>query len=105
QGPRWKVTLDVISRPLITDEAAAPLGAAVEVLVRTGQVAGGANFGTEYIVMRGIEGEDRAREIASAFHAAMHGLQQLHIAVPTGRRAPDSGPSVGRQGAADNDHQ
>ncbi|WP_327349442.1 hypothetical protein OG772_13135 [Streptomyces sp. NBC_01321] len=87
QGAHWKVVLDVISRPLVTDEAANVLKAAVESLVATGVVAGGANFGTEYISMRKIENESRAREIAAAFHAAMYGLQQLHVAVPTPRES------------------
>jgi hypothetical protein len=34
---------------------------------------------------RVIESEEKAREIAAAFHAALHGLQQLYIAVPSQR--------------------
>ncbi|MEU2799440.1 hypothetical protein [Streptomyces sp. NPDC007117] len=81
QGTHWSVVLDVIRRPLVTDEAAQVLRSAVEELVATGAAAGGANFSTEYISMHQIASEGRAREIAAAFHGAIYGLQQLQAAV------------------------
>lgn len=83
RGSHWTVEIDVISRPLVAGQAGAVLQAAVDTLVATGVAAGGAYSGPEYISLRKIEGEERAREIAAAFHAAMYGLQQLHIAVPS----------------------
>ncbi|WP_326671801.1 hypothetical protein [Streptomyces sp. NBC_01257] len=87
QGAHWSVVLDVISRPLVTDEAAKVLRSAVEELVATGAAAGGANFSTEYILLRKIGSEGQAREIAAAFHAAICGLQQLQVAVPIPRQS------------------
>lgn len=40
---------------------------------------------SSYISMWPFESEKRAREIGAAFHAAMYGLQLLHIAVPSQR--------------------
>lgn len=88
QGAHWSVVLDVISRPLVTDEAAKVVRAAVEELVATGVAGGGANFSTEYISIRQIGSEGQAREIAAAFHAAIYGLQQLQVAVPIPRQSP-----------------
>ncbi|GAA2994210.1 hypothetical protein [Streptomyces fulvorobeus] len=87
QGAHWNVVLDVISRPLVTDEAAKILRSAVEELVATGAAAGGADYSTEYISMHQVGSEGRAREIAAAFHAAIYGLQQLQITVPLPRQS------------------
>ncbi|MFJ9574080.1 hypothetical protein [Streptomyces bacillaris] len=88
QGAHWNVVLDVLSRPLVTGEAAKVLRSVVEELVATGAAAGGANFSTEYVSIHQIESEGRAREIAAAFHAALYGLQQLQVAVPISRQSP-----------------
>ncbi|MFE2962441.1 hypothetical protein ACFXKC_01905 [Streptomyces sp. NPDC059340] len=87
QGSRWKVELDAMasSGPTIPDQAVAVLQSAVEVLVSAGTVTQ-ANIAADYISIRAIESEQKAREIAAAFHAAMHGLRQLYIAVPVPRR-------------------
>ncbi|MEU2956289.1 hypothetical protein [Streptomyces xanthochromogenes] len=83
QGQRWKVELDAMasSKPIIPEQAVGPLRSAAEALVIDGTVEK-ANIGRDYISMWPIEGEARAREIATAFHAAMHGLQLLHMATP-----------------------
>jgi hypothetical protein len=67
------------------------LQAAAEALVLDGTVKE-ANIGADYISMWPIETEERAREIGAAFHAAMYGLQLLHIAAPSqpGPQHPES---------------
>ncbi|QRX92032.1 hypothetical protein [Streptomyces noursei] len=84
QGPRWKVELDAFasSKPIVPEQAVTVLRAAAEALVIAGTVTQ-ANVGADYISMWQIESEKKAREIAAAFHAALYGLQQLHIAVPS----------------------
>ncbi|MFD8615388.1 hypothetical protein ACFV09_41995 [Streptomyces sp. NPDC059631] len=73
------------SGPAIAEPGVAVLQSAVEVLVSAGTVAE-ANIGPDYISLRAIEGEQKAREIAAAFHAVMHGLRLLYLAVPAPRR-------------------
>ncbi|MFD8332041.1 hypothetical protein ACFV42_05165 [Streptomyces solisilvae] len=87
QGSRWKVELDAFSSsgPTIPDQAVAVLESAAEALVSAGTVTQ-ANIAPDYISIWAIESEQKAREIAAAFHAAMHGLRQLYIAVPVSRR-------------------
>lgn len=87
QGPRWMVELDAFasSGPTIPEQAVAVLQSAVEALISDGTVTQ-ANIAPDYISMRAIESEQKAREIAAAFHAAMHGLRQLYVAVPVPRR-------------------
>ncbi|MFD5590400.1 hypothetical protein [Streptomyces griseorubiginosus] len=87
QGQRWMVELDAMScsGPTIPDEALTVLQSAAEALVLADTVTQ-ANISPDYISMRAIESEQRAREIAAAFHAALHGFRQLCIAVPIGRR-------------------
>ncbi|MER5727559.1 hypothetical protein ABT084_04245 [Streptomyces sp. NPDC002138] len=86
QGRRWKVKLDVMtcSGPRIPDEAMTVLRPAVEALVLADTVTQ-ADIAPDFISISPIETEERAREIAAAFHAALHGLQQLYIAVPVQR--------------------
>ncbi|MEU1922639.1 hypothetical protein ABZ742_21100 [Streptomyces albogriseolus] len=88
-GQGWKVELDAMAsrKPYLSDQAMTVLQSAAEALVLDGTVAQ-ANIGAEYISMWPIKTEERAREIAAAFHAAMHGLQQLHITVPQLREKP-----------------
>lgn len=89
QGRRWKVELDAMScsGSAIPDEAVTVLRSAAEALVLSDTVTQ-ANIAGEYISMWAIECEQRAREIAAAFHAALHGFRQLYIAVPSQRRRP-----------------
>ncbi|WP_369391308.1 hypothetical protein AB5J72_29455 [Streptomyces sp. CG1] len=86
QGQRWMVELDAMasSGPTIPDQAVAVLQSAVETLVVAGTVAQ-ASIAPDYISMGAIETEAKARDIAAAFHAALHGLRQLYIAVPSQR--------------------
>ncbi|MFI0227218.1 hypothetical protein [Streptomyces lydicus] len=83
RGRRWKVELDAMasSKPYVPDQTMTVLQSAAEALVLDGTVEQ-ANIGADYISMWPIETEKRAREIGAAFHAAMYGLQQPHIAVP-----------------------
>lgn len=84
QGRRWKVELDAYasSKPIVPEQAVTVLRSAAEALLVAGTVTN-ANIGADYISVWPIESEKRAREIAAAFHAALYGLQQLHIAVPS----------------------
>lgn len=86
QGQRWRVQLGVMasSGPSVPEQAVTVLRSAAEALVVAGTVTD-AHIGADYISMGPIESENRAREIAAAFHAALYGLQQLHIAVPSQR--------------------
>ncbi|MFE0347060.1 hypothetical protein [Streptomyces griseoluteus] len=83
-GQRWKVQLDVMAsrKPYVPEQAMAVLQSAAEALVLDGTVEQ-ANIGADYISMWPIETEERAREIGAAFHAAIYGLQLLHIAAPS----------------------
>ncbi|MFI9028849.1 hypothetical protein [Streptomyces sp. NPDC053560] len=85
-GRHWKVELDAMasSKPYVPDEAMAILNSKVDALVLNGTVEQ-VYIGADYISMWPIKTEERAREIGAAFHAAMHGLQQLHMAVPDQR--------------------
>lgn len=84
RGRHWMVELDAMasSKPYVPDHAMTILQAAAEALVLDGTVKQ-ANIGADYISMWPIETEKRAREIGAAFHAALYGLQLLHIAVPS----------------------
>lgn len=86
QGRRWKVQLDAMtsSGPTIPDQAVTVLQSAAEALVLAGTVTQ-ANIAPDYISMWAIEKEEKAREIAAAFHAALYGLRQLYITVPSQR--------------------
>ncbi|MCC8336642.1 hypothetical protein LMJ38_11945 [Streptomyces sp. R1] len=83
RGRQWKVQLDAMSssKPYVPDHAMALLRSAVEALVLDGTAEQG-SVGADQISLWPIETESRAREIAAAFHAAMYGLQQLHMTVP-----------------------
>ena len=72
------------SGPFIPDQALTVVRSAAEALVLDGTVTQ-ANVGPDFISLWAIESEARARQIAAAFHAAVHGLQQLYIAVPSQR--------------------
>jgi hypothetical protein len=82
-GRHWKVELDAMAsrKPYVPARATEILQSAAEALVLDGTVTQ-ANIGAEYISMWPIATEKRAREIAAAFHAAMYGLQQLHMTIP-----------------------
>ncbi|MFE6835275.1 hypothetical protein ACFVFI_10640 [Streptomyces sp. NPDC057705] len=86
-GNRWKVELDTASSrgPYVPDEAISALKSAAESLVLDGTVTQ-ADIASDYISMWPIATEEKAREIAAAFHAAMHGLQQLQNIAPRPRK-------------------
>lgn len=96
-GQRWKVELDVMAsrKPYMPEQAMAVLQSAAEALVLDGTVDQ-ANIGADYISMWPIETEERARELGAAFHAAMHGLQLLHIAAPSQPESSPPRPGGGR---------
>ncbi|MFI6344951.1 hypothetical protein [Streptomyces sp. NPDC050560] len=89
RGRRWSVELDAMAsrKPYVSDKAMKILESAAETLVLDGTVEQ-ANIGADYISMWPIETEGRAREIAAAFHAALYGLQLLHMTVPSQSDAP-----------------
>ncbi|RMB79919.1 hypothetical protein [Streptomyces shenzhenensis] len=96
-GQRWKVQLDAMAsrKPYVPDQSLAVLRSAAEALVLDGTVEQ-ANIGADYISMGPIETEERAREIGAAFHAAMYGLQLLHMAAPSQSEASSRRPGGGR---------
>ncbi|MGY5032943.1 hypothetical protein ACWC9U_19020 [Streptomyces sp. 900116325] len=75
QGPRWTVKADPLTAPqhAISTEAYEAIREAVIHLIRTRQIRPASSAGPVYFVLYDLEGEDRARELAAALHAALYG--------------------------------
>ncbi|TQJ92748.1 hypothetical protein FBY22_3663 [Streptomyces sp. SLBN-31] len=87
EGPqRWTVKADTLpAGPGHTVENAVndAAQAAIARLVQSREIELDAYAGPVYFMMHGLRSEDRARELAAAFHAALYGdLQPLTRAVP-----------------------
>lgn len=96
-GQGWKVELDAMAsrKPYVPEQALAVLQSAAEALLLDGTVDQ-ANIGADLILLWPIKTEERAREIAAAFHAAIYGLQLLYVAAPSKPQPSSSGPGEGR---------
>ncbi|MDL5206240.1 hypothetical protein [Streptomyces sp. ALI-76-A] len=86
EGPRWTVKADTLtagSGHLVDDAVNGAVRAAIDRLVHNHEVGADAYTGPIYFMMHGVSSEERARELAAALHAALHGdLGPLHHAVP-----------------------
>ncbi|MEU8695688.1 hypothetical protein [Streptomyces sp. NPDC048665] len=82
----WTVkadTLTVGSGHAIDDAVNEAVRAAITRLLQSREVEWDACTGPAYFMMHGVRSEERARELAAAFHAVLYGdLQPLTRAVP-----------------------
>ncbi|MCK7625199.1 hypothetical protein MUU72_19160 [Streptomyces sp. RS10V-4] len=85
-GPRWTVKADTLTAGpefSLDDAVNDAVRDAITRLVRIREVGLDAYTGPVYFMMHGLSTEDRARELAAALHAALHGdLEPLHRAAP-----------------------
>ncbi|WEO92825.1 hypothetical protein A6P39_001110 [Streptomyces sp. FXJ1.172] len=83
---RWSVKADALtagSGHTIDEAVNDAVRAAIMRLVRNREIEWDAYAGPVYVMMHGVRSEERARELAAAFHAALYGdLQPLARAVP-----------------------
>jgi hypothetical protein len=76
QGPRWTVKADTLPAGpghVVDNAMNAAAHDAVVRLVAAGEVRSDAYAGPVYFVLHGVDGEQRARELAAALHAALYG--------------------------------
>jgi hypothetical protein len=71
----WTVKADTLTAPghLVDDTATAAIRAAAVRLVRDRKARSGSSAGPAYIVLYDVAGEEKARELAAALHAALYG--------------------------------
>jgi hypothetical protein len=85
-GPLWTVKADTLtagSGHHVDDAVNDAVRAAITRLVRNREVGADAYAGPIYFMMHNVSREERARELAAALHAALHGdLEPLNRAVP-----------------------
>lgn len=85
-GPRWTVKADTLtagSGHVVDDTVNDAIRAAIVRLVHNREVGTDAYTGPVYFMMHGVLSEERARELAAALHAALHGdVEPLNRAVP-----------------------
>lgn len=85
-GPHWTVKADTLtagSGHSVDDTVNDAIRAAIVRLVHTREVGADAYAGPIYFMMHNVSSEERARELAAALHAALHGdLEPLNRAVP-----------------------
>ena len=83
---QWTVKADTLTAGpghTVDDAVNDAARAAITRLVENHEVDFGAYTGPIYFMMHGVRSEERARELAAAFHAALYGdLQPLNRAVP-----------------------
>ncbi|WP_420082828.1 hypothetical protein ACN6AT_37545 (plasmid) [Streptomyces sp. JL4002] len=75
QGPRWAVKADALTAPEHAIDAAAyeAVREAVIHLIGIREVRSDSLAGPVYFVLHDVDGEERARELAAALHAALYG--------------------------------
>ncbi|MFF4260401.1 hypothetical protein ACFY1L_55715 [Streptomyces sp. NPDC001663] len=85
-GPHWTVKADTLTAGpthSLEDTVNDAVRAAIVRIVHTREVGADAYAGPIYFMMHNVSSEERARELAAALHAALHGdLEPLHRAVP-----------------------
>ncbi|MFD3843455.1 hypothetical protein ACFWWC_45705 [Streptomyces sp. NPDC058642] len=75
-GPHWTVKADTLtagSGHFVDDTVNDAIRAAIDRLVHHRQVGADAYRGPIYFMMHNVASEKRARELAAALHAALHG--------------------------------
>ncbi|MGX1887649.1 hypothetical protein [Streptomyces sp. NPDC055287] len=86
EGPRWTVKADTLTAGpgySVVDTVNDVVRAAIVRMVHNGEVGADAYAGPIYFMMHSVSSEERARELAAALHAALHGdLEPLNRAVP-----------------------
>ncbi|WP_123962382.1 hypothetical protein [Streptomyces sp. TLI_185] len=95
EGERWTVKADALTAGpghVIDDTVNLALRAAIARLVHERQAGTDAFAGPVYLMLHGVPSEERARELAAAFHAALYGdLGPLRRAVPDAGVGQDTG--------------
>lgn len=85
-GPRWTVKADTLTAApghVVDDTVNDAIRAAINRLVHHHKVGVDAYSGPVYFMMHNVSGQERARELAAALHAALHGdLEPLNRAIP-----------------------
>ncbi|MFB6962104.1 hypothetical protein ACFCYB_35245 [Streptomyces sp. NPDC056309] len=85
-GPTWTVKADTLTagpEHSVDDAVNNAVRDAIARLVRKREVGLDAYTGPVYFMMHSVSSEGRARELAAALHAALHGdLEPLNRAVP-----------------------
>jgi hypothetical protein len=77
-GPRWTVKADTLTagpEHSFDDTVVQAIRAAIVRLIHTREVDADAYMGPIYFMMHSVSSEERARELAAALHAALHGDQ------------------------------
>lgn len=86
EGEHWTVKADALTAGpghVVADAVNVALRAAIVRLVRAREAVPDCFAGPVYFMLHGVPSEERARELAAAFHAALYGdLGPLHRAVP-----------------------
>ncbi len=85
-GPRWTVKADTLTAGpghSVDDTVNDAVRNAINRLVHHREVGVDAYSGPIYFMMHNVSSEERARELAAALHAALHGdLEPLNRAIP-----------------------
>ncbi|MET8170466.1 hypothetical protein ABZT34_40625 [Streptomyces sp. NPDC005329] len=86
EGQQWTVKADALTAGpghAVGEMVYEALRAAVVRLVQERETGPDAYAGPVYFMLHGVPSQQRARELAAAFHAALYGdLEALHRAVP-----------------------
>ncbi|MFE3599382.1 hypothetical protein [Streptomyces sp. NPDC059142] len=86
QGGRWTVKADVLTaapQHTVDDPVYEAIRTVVLRLIRGHEIRSDSSAGPVYFVLYSVEGEQRARELATALHAALYGdAEPLIRAVP-----------------------
>ncbi|MFJ8608040.1 hypothetical protein ACIRH0_12675 [Streptomyces sp. NPDC093675] len=79
QGWRWAVKVDALTAPehVAGNLTYQSIQAAITHLIRKREIRPESSASPLYIVLNGVVGEDRARELAAALHAALYGDLEL----------------------------
>lgn len=90
EGQQWTVKADALTAGpghAVDKAVYEALRAAVVRLVQERETGPDAYAGPVYFMLHGVPSQQRARELAAAFHAALYGdLEPLHRAVPEPNR-------------------
>ncbi|MCX5367058.1 hypothetical protein OG864_51210 [Streptomyces sp. NBC_00124] len=85
-GPQWTVKADTLTAGpghTVDDTVNDAVRAAITRLVHHREVGADAYTGPVYFMLHNVSSEERARELAAALHAALHGdLEPLNRAIP-----------------------
>ncbi|MEU5222265.1 hypothetical protein AB0G55_06305 [Streptomyces toyocaensis] len=78
-GPRWTVKADTLTAGpghFVDDIANDTVRTAIIRMVDNREIGADAHTGPIYFDIHSVPGEERARELAAALHAALHGNQE-----------------------------